>query len=148
MEMRYIGQFHEMEVFDVPPGEIGAKDLDKITEAFHKRHKDLFTFNMPGREVEFLNVRLKATARQERLKLAEIPRATGDAAEALKRRRPVLWDLAKGYEETPIYDGTKLACGHKIPGPAVIEEPATTVVIPGSYVCAVDGVKNYILSRR
>jgi N-methylhydantoinase A len=148
MEMRYVGQFHEMEVFDVPPGEIGAKDLDEITEAFHKRHKDLFTFNMPGREVEFLNVRLKATARQERLKLAEIPRATGDAAEALKRRRPVLWDLAKGYEETPIYDGTKLACGHKIPGPAVIEEPATTVVIPGSYVCAVDGVKNYILSRR
>ena len=148
MEMRYVGQFHEMEVFDVPPGEIGAKDLDEITEAFHKRHKDLFTFNMPGREVEFLNVRLKATARQERLKLAEIPRATGGAAEALKRRRPVLWDLAKGYEETPIYDGTKLACGHKIPGPAVIEEPATTVVIPGSYVCAVDGVKNYILSRR
>jgi N-methylhydantoinase A len=148
MEMRYVGQFHEMEIFDVPPGEIGAKDLDEITEAFHKRHKDLFTFNMPGREVEFLNVRLKATARQERLKLAEIPRATGDAAEALKRRRPVLWDLAKGYEETPIYDGAKLACGHKIPGPAVIEEPATTVVIPGSYVCAVDGVKNYILSRR
>lgn len=148
MDMRYVGQFHEMEVFDVPPGEIGAKELDEITEAFHKRHKDLFTFNMPGREVEFLNVRLKATARQERLKLAEIPRATGDAAEALKRRRPVLWDLAKGYEETPIYDGTKLACGHKIPGPAVIEEPATTVVIPGSYVCAVDGVKNYILSRR
>jgi N-methylhydantoinase A len=148
MEMRYVGQFHEMEVFDVPPGEIGAKDLDETTEAFHKRHKDLFTFNMPGREVEFLNVRLKATARQERLKLAEIPRAAGGAAEALKRRRPILWDLAKGYEETPVYDGTKLACGHKIPGPAVIEEPATTVVIPGSYVCAVDGVKNYILSRR
>lgn len=148
MDMRYVGQFHEMEVFDVPPGEIGAKELDEITEAFHKRHKDLFTFNMPGREVEFLNVRLKATARQERLKLAEIPRATGGAAEALKRHRPILWDLAKGYEETPIYDGTKLACGHKIPGPAVIEEPATTVVIPGSYVCAVDGVKNYILSRR
>ncbi len=148
MDMRYVGQFHEMEVFDVPPGEIGVKDLDEITEAFHKRHKDLFTFNMPGREVEFLNVRLKATARQERLKLAEIPRAAGGAAEALKRRRPILWELAKGYEETPVYDGTKLNNGHKISGPAVIEEPATTVVIPGSYVCAVDGVKNYILSRR
>jgi N-methylhydantoinase A len=148
MEMRYVGQFHEMEVFDVPPGEIGAKELDEVAEAFHKRHKDLFTFNMPGREIEFLNVRLKATARQERLRLAEIPRATGDAAEALKRRRPILWELVKGYEETPVYDGTMLACGHKITGPAVIEEPATTVVIPGSFVCAVDGVKNYILSRR
>jgi N-methylhydantoinase A len=148
MEMRYVGQFHEMEVFEVPAREIGAKDLDEIIEAFHRRHKDLFTFNMPGREIEFLNVRLKATARQEPLKLAEIPRAAGDAAAALKRRRAVLWDLAKGYEETTVYDGTKLACGHKIPGPAVIEEPATTVVIPTNYVCAVDKIKNYILTRR
>ena len=148
IEMRYIGQFHEVEVFEVPNGEIGAKELEGIIEAFHKRHKDLFTFNMPGREVEFLNLGVKATARQERLRLAEIPRATGDASRALKRRRPILWELSRGYEETPVYDGTKLACGHKIPGPAIIEEPATTVVIPVSYDCAVDGVKNYILSRR
>ena len=103
---------------------------------------------MPEREVEFLNVRLKATARQEPLKLAEIPQADGEADQALKRVRPILWSLAKGYEETPVYDGTKLLCGHKIAGPAIIEEPATTVVIPASYVCAVDQVKNYILSRR
>jgi N-methylhydantoinase A len=148
IEMRYVGQFHEVEVFEVPNGEIGATELEGIIEAFHKRHKDLFTFNMPGRELEFLNLCVKATARQERLRLAEIPRATGDAARALKRRRPILWELSRGYEETPVYDGTKLACGHKIPGPAIIEEPATTVVIPASYDCAVDGVKNYILSRR
>ncbi len=148
IEMRYVGQFHEVEVFEVPNGEIGAQELEGIIEAFHKRHKDLFTFNMPGRELEFLNLCVKATARQERLRLAEIARATGDASRALKRRRPVLWELARGYEETPVYDGTKLACGHKIPGPAIIEEPATTVVIPASYDCAVDGVKNYILSRR
>ena len=148
IEMRYVGQFHEVEVFEVPNGAIGATELEGIIEAFHKRHKDLFTFNMPGREVEFLNLGVKATARQERLRLAEIPRATGDASRALKRRRPILWELSRGYEETPVYDGTKLACGHKIPGPAIIEEPATTVVIPASYDCAVDGVKNYILSRR
>ncbi|MBI2985773.1 MAG: hydantoinase/oxoprolinase family protein [Deltaproteobacteria bacterium] len=148
MEMRYVGQFHEVEVTEVPLGKIGPKELDEITEAFHRRHKELFTFDMTEREVEFLNVRLKATARQEPLRLAEIPRANGNADQALKRHRPVLWSLPKGYEQTPVYDGTRLAWGHRVAGPAIIEEPATTVVIPGSYVCTVDSVKNYILSRR
>ncbi|MFQ5852559.1 MAG: hydantoinase/oxoprolinase family protein [Candidatus Binatia bacterium] len=148
IEMRYLGQFHEVEVTEVPPGRIGPEELKNITDAFHRRHKDLFTFNMPEREVEFLNGRLKATTRQEPLRLAEIPRATGQATLALKRWRPVLWGLPKGYENTPVYDGAKLAAGHKVAGPAIIEEPATTVAIPTSYVCAVDSVKNYILSRR
>ena len=148
LEMRYLGQFHEVEVSEVPDGKIGSKELEEIVQAFHRRHQDLFTFNMPGRDVEFLNARLKATARQDPLKLAEIPRAKGKADEALKRRRSILWNLTEGYEETPIYDGTRLACGHRIKGPAIIEEPLTTVVIPASYVCAVDAVKNYILTRR
>ncbi len=42
----------------------------------------------------------------------------------------------------------ELFAGLKIAGPAIIEEPATTVVITASYVCTVDGVKNYILTRR
>ncbi len=148
MEMRYLGQFHEVEVTEVPLGKIGPKELEEITEAFHRRHKALFTFDMVQREVEFLNVCLKATMRQEPLKLAEIPQGSGKPDQALKRHRPVLWSLAKGFEETPAYDGTRLKCGDRIAGPAIIEEPATTVVIPASYDCTVDKVKNYILSRR
>ena len=148
MEMRYLGQFHEVEVTEVHLGKIGPKELEGITEAFHRRHKALFTFDMTQREVEFLNVCLKATMRQEPLKLAEISQGSGKPDQALKRHRPVLWSLAKGFEETPAYDGTRLKCGDRIAGPAIIEEPATTVVIPASYNCTVDKVKNYILSRR
>ncbi|MBI2360910.1 MAG: hydantoinase/oxoprolinase family protein [Deltaproteobacteria bacterium] len=148
MDMRYVGQFHEVEVTGVPLGAISPAELEKITQAFHVRHKDLYTFNMREREVEFLNLRLEATARHETLKLAEIPKASQEASSALKRRRRVLWSLDRGYEETPVYDGTRLVAGHKISGPAIIEEPATTVVIPESYACTVDGVKNYILQRR
>lgn len=148
VDMRYVGQFHEVEVTDVPLGPIGPQDLKQITEAFHRRHKELFTFNMIEREVEFLNLRLKATGRETPVKLAEIPRATENFRSAFKRSRPILWSLEKGFEETPVFDGMKLQAGHEIPGPAIIEEPATTVVIPASYACAVDGVKNYILRRR
>ncbi|MFQ5682730.1 MAG: hydantoinase/oxoprolinase family protein [Candidatus Binatia bacterium] len=148
LEMRYVGQFHEVEVTEVPLGEIGPHELEQIIEDFHRHHKELFTFDMPAREVEFLNVRLKATARHEPLNLAEVPEATNHADQAIKRWRPILWNLAKGYEDTPVYDGSQLTCGHKITGPSIIEEAATTVVIPALYVCLVDNVKNYILSRR
>ena len=147
LEMRYLGQFHEVEVTEVPLGRIGPRESDEIVAAFHRRHRDLFTFDMPERDVEFLNARLKATARQEPLKLAEIARTTGKASQALKRQRPVLWNLATGYEKTPIYDGAKLCAGHIVAGPAVIEEPTTTVVIPASFVCRVDDFRNYILTR-
>jgi N-methylhydantoinase A len=146
--MRYLGQFHEVEVTDIPAGKLGAAEIDQIIESFHKRHKALFTFDMPKREVEFLNVLLKATVRHEPLRLAEIPAANGGAEKVIKRRRPILWNLSKGYEETAVYDGDRLAAGHRIEGPAVIEEAATTVVVPPNYVCTVDKIKNYILSRR
>jgi len=148
LDMRYIGQFHEVEVTEVPLGTIGPAELQEIVESFHLRHKELYTFHMPDREVEFLNARLKATAKQEALTLGEIPEASQDISQALKRKRLCLWNLPKGYEDTPVYDGNKLAAGHTVPGPAVIEETKTTVVIPASFVCQVDRFKNYILTRR
>ncbi|MBI2087565.1 MAG: hypothetical protein HYT78_02350 [Deltaproteobacteria bacterium] len=148
VEMRYVGQFHEVEVVAVPLGKIGAEELEAIVKAFHRRHKELYTFDMPDREVEMLNARLKATARREPLRLAEVPEAEGPASQALKRSRPVLWSKGNGYAETPVYDGDRLAAGHVLDGPAIIEEKTTTVVIPAAYRCRVDGVRNYILSRR
>jgi len=148
IDMRYLGQFHEVEVTEIPAGKLADAEIDQIIESFHKRHKALFTFDMPKREVEFLNILLKATVRHEPLRLAEIPAANAGAEKVIKRRRPILWNLSKGYEETAVYDGDRLAAGHRIEGPAVIEEAATTVVVPPNYVCTVDKIKNYILSRR
>jgi len=50
--------------------------------------------------------------------------------------------------DTPIYDGALLAAGHRLSGPAIIEETTTTVVIPSRYDCVVDDQKNYVLTRR
>ncbi len=90
---------------------------------------------------------IEGTARREPVPLAEIPKAARDAAEALKRRRRCLWNLARAYEDTPVYDSSRLAAGHVLAGPALIEE-RTTVVVPASFTCRVDRFRNYILSRR
>ena len=45
-------------------------------------------------------------------------------------------------------DEARLAAGHALAGPAVIEEPTTTVVVLPAFVFRVDHWKNYILSPR
>ncbi|MEE8434359.1 MAG: hydantoinase/oxoprolinase family protein [bacterium] len=148
LEMRYVGQFHEVEIDGVPSGNIDLGVIERLIEGFHQRHLELFTFKMPSREVEILNANLKATARQEPLRQKEYPPAEKDSDAVVKRRRPVLWHLERGYEETTVYDGAALLPGHEVAGPALIEEKTTTVVIPESFRCRVDNWKNYILSRR
>jgi N-methylhydantoinase A len=46
-----------------------------------------------------------------------------------------------------VYNGPTLSAGNTIHGPAVIEEPTTTVLIPPSFRCIVDGYGNYVLER-
>jgi len=52
-----------------------------------------------------------------------------------------------GFRATPVYDGPALMAGNTIQGPAVIEEPTTTVLIPRRFVCTVDAYGNYVLER-
>ncbi len=75
--------------------------------------------------------------------LPEIPAASSpDPAAAQAGRRPVCLDAAKGYVDTPVYDYRELRAGHMINGPAIIEVPTTTVVVPGGTTGTVDVLGN------
>ena len=67
---------------------------------------------------------------------------TGTLAEsALKGHRDVDYAL-EGVKKAAIYDGTKLEPGMSFTGPAIVEDPGTTVVIhPGNQV-EIDGYGN------
>ena len=146
-DMRYAGQFHEVEVRGSSNGRFTAGDIQALQQAFHKRHDELYTFSMAFRPVEFLNFRLKAVFRKAELALRHIGRGTGDPASAFKRKRQCFFKELGGYVETPCYTGEKLRAGDAIPGPALIEEKATTVVVPKAFTCHVDPFQNYILTR-
>ena len=44
--------------------------------------------------------------------------------------------------DTPVYDYRGLLAGHQLDGPAIVEVPTTTVVIPGGTTATVDGLGN------
>ncbi len=143
-DVRYIGQFHEVEA-DVPGGQLTKQSIDAIVAAFGGRHEELFTFSMPWKGVEILTLRLKATAPKAPFHLPNLKKGEKDPKPALKRTRKC-WFGGKQVE-TPVYDGEKLRAGNAMVGPAIIEEPTTTVVIPERYRCTVDDHRNYLLER-
>lgn len=143
-EIRYVGQYHEVEV-QFPPGRVTAEGIKETIARFHKRHEALYTFAMPWRETEFLTFRLRATVPRADFDLSHIPFGGPDASSALKRQRACMW--GGQFVETPIYVGDLLLTGNRIAGPAIIEEQTTTVIIPHHYVCEVDPTRNFILRR-
>jgi N-methylhydantoinase A len=142
-ELRYIGQFHEVEV-DVPKGELTESTIREVVENFHRKHEQLYTFNMRWKGVEFLTFRVKAVVAQAPFELNRAAKATGEVSAALKRRR-LCWFDGKQVD-TPVFDGQKLGSGHVLRGPAIVEELTTTVVVPSGCTLAVDDWRNYLLT--
>ena len=144
-DMRYAGQFHELEI-PLPSRFSSPEDVEAVVKAFHARHKELYTFDLPFRGMDFLTFRLKATARRKSdLRIVPVPPGGKDPKAALKRVRRCFF--GNDWVETPSYQGDRLLAGNIISGPAVIEEKATTVVIPKAFTCTVDAGGTYVLRR-
>ena len=60
------------------------------------------------------------------------------------KRRRVIFDGVK--IEAPVFDGAELAPAMTVPGPAIVEEPTTTVVIPPRWELAVNRFGDYEMS--
>jgi len=144
-DVHYHGQYHEVEM-GLNAGEIASRDIEQLAEEFHQRHEELYTFSMPWVPIELRNLRLIAKVGVQKIEVKKIAAGTKDASEALKRKRPCFFN--GGYVDAPIYDSAKLKSGNIIPGPAVVEEPVTTLVIPEGFNCSIDEYGNYILRRK
>ena len=131
-DMRYVGQEHAVTV-DLPMALFANKDRDGIKKAFDEMHLVRYGTNAPNERAEVVSLRSTLTGimkkpPQEKITVgkAEPPK------EAFTGKRPVFFAEAGDYVETPTYARLKLLAGNEIPGPALIEEHAsTTVVLPG-----------------
>ena len=144
-EVRYNEQFYNIEV-PLPEGTITSTEIVQMVDHFHKKHEEAFGFSMRFSPVEFRNLRILASVPHPKIKVKAIELGTEDCSAAFKRKRDCFFGT--GYVETPIYDSARLKYKNVIPGPAVIEEVTTTVVIPKTFKCTVDKYGNYVLTRR
>jgi len=138
-KFRYQNQEHTTEVL-IEGGTITDEGLAAIESAFHETYEREYTYRLHA-PVEMVGIHVVASAEVGKLTMKK-REATGAKAEiALKGHRDVDYAL-EGVKNAAIYDGTKLEPGMSFAGPAIVEDPGTTVVIhPGNRV-EIDGYGN------
>ena len=145
VDMRYTAQLAEVTTH-VGTGEITQAVLDLAADAFEQRYAQMYGagsgFSAAG--IQAITYRVRATgvlpfsSDLPDIKSADSP----DPSAAQVETRPINMDGAAGYVDTAVYDYRGLLSGHVLPGPAVLELPTTTVVIPDGTTGTVDHLGN------
>ena len=146
LDMRYVKQYHEVGV-EVAPEEIHQGRVEAIAARFHRRHNELYGYALEdeGTPVEIINLRLSCTGRTAKPRFPEQPPGGPDASRAYKRHRPVYLPDQRTFREVPVFDGDRLRYGHRIEGPAVVEQVHTSLFVTPEYVLKVDPKGSFIL---
>lgn len=142
VDVKYFSQSRFFTV-EVPPGKIS--DLKGITQNFVAAMKTAYGYELPPGyvPVEIVNLRIVAMGIIPKPDLPEIERA-GSLADARKPNRKV-WFKDTGFVDTDIYERDLLPVGATFEGPAIIEQPDTTTVMPPKTQCRVDNYGNLII---
>jgi N-methylhydantoinase A len=148
VDVRYSMQLAELPT-PVPQGTLGEADLTDVLSTFEARYARAFGKGTGYADAgfQFITYRVHATGvLPSQVVLPEAEPARGrSASDALTGRRSVLLDPLRGFEDTPIYDYRRLAPGHRITGPAIVEVPTTTVTISRRDTAEIDRFGNLVL---
>jgi N-methylhydantoinase A len=145
IDMRYAMQLAELAT-PVPGGPLDMAAIEAATTRFENRYAALYGADAGFREAGIQAITFRVRGVGVLPFFPELPKvpaaASSDASGARTGSRAVCLDAATGFAETPIYDYRLLRAGHELSGPAIVEVPTTTVVIPENAAATVDALGN------
>jgi N-methylhydantoinase A len=133
-DARYRGQSFELTV-------AAGTRPEELEEAFHRAHESRYGYRMRDEAVEIVSLRLAAFTGGAAPELSEAP-AGGNSQTGV---RGAWFDGAR--HDVPTHDRTRMGAGSHVAGPAVVEYPETTCVVPPGWRGAVDATGNLVLVR-
>jgi len=145
MQLCYPGQTFDMAVPVVSSnGRLKPRALADTVERFHALHEELHTYASRDEQPFLRGLRLTLVGVTAKPQLPRFGRST--AKPPLKGRR--LAHFRGRFVATPVYDGARVRAGQRIAGPAVIEEPFTTIVLHPGQHANLDRFGNYRIAIR
>jgi N-methylhydantoinase A len=145
LDMRYVGQVHECTV-EVDNFEIGAETVERLKDAFHRRHEQLYTYAEPNNTVEIVNI--ESTLYGLVAKPGDKALAKGGNVDtSLKGTRQAIFSADGQRQRVPVHDGAKLGARDVVTGPAIIEETTTTIVIEPGWRAELHESGSYVVTR-
>ena len=142
-EARYLGQVWELNT-PLPNERFeNETDLSRFVESFHRVHQRVFEVRDEGSPVEIMSWKARlslslATKKDEVLENSKTIKVNSN----YKRN---CWFGGSESLSTPIFKGSDLMPGSTIEGPAIIEEPTTTIVVYPEMTTTISKAGNYII---
>ncbi len=149
LDMLYLGQTHTVAV-RLPVAVVDDKaDINReiIQASFEDAYRKSFGRLLDGIAMRVLNLRVTVVGRRPKFDLT-ILRPSGDTSvENARIDSRQLWVEGKWWE-ADIFSRLDLPEGASVPGPALLEQPDTTIFIDPDLAGEVDHFGNLIISRK
>jgi N-methylhydantoinase A len=141
-EMRFVGQAFEVPV-SFEESELGSLDAAGVRQRFGEAHHRVYFFGgEAAKPIEFVSFRLGVVA-----PLAALPLLAESKAGETPARPIRIFD-AKAWRDAHLLRRSALAQKASITGPALIEDPTSTLYLPSGWTARFDANDNTILERR
>ena len=144
VDMRYVGQAHEIEV--PLADEVGANSSASVLDVFRALYAELYNVLTLDFSVEALNWRLKASGPRRELDLISSRDEARSLESAHDGSRPVYHPELRDWAETPVFAHERLRPGLTFQGPAIVEQRETTAVIGPRETVRVDELLSLLIS--
>ena len=142
-DLRYAHQGFEVTA-EMAGTAVDPASLEATIRNFHREHDRLFGFSL-DQPVEIVTLRVTAWGHLESAGMARLSANLGSPADAVSGRRPVYFEDAGGFVSCDIYHRGGLAPGSTIDGPAILENPDSTVIIDPGWRARIDDFGNCII---
>ncbi len=145
-DMQFEGQFNVLEtrVGVLDKGPVAAADIPAIANAFVANHDRLYGYAHEGSPIEIQSLRLAAIGVTDDPPFRPIAR--GDSSDAAPKAQRRAW-FDGAMTSTPVFEGAALRAENEIEGPAIIEQPTTTIRIDPGWSARVDEIGSLLLWR-
>lgn len=146
IDMRYVGQNHELTV-GLVDGRIDASILRELHSRFHRIHETAYGHSAKDENTQMVTFRVTAIGTVPKVQLGDLARRQPAAVTPVSpgTSRMVFFEERGAFVPTAVVMRDTLRPGHRIEGPAVIEQMDSTVVIPPGMVGTVDPNINLII---
>ncbi|MCH9037115.1 MAG: hydantoinase/oxoprolinase family protein [Chloroflexi bacterium] len=131
MDLRYEYQAYELSV-PVGASEIEDGSLAGIAQRFHDQHMTMYGYNAPDEPIQLVNLRVTAIGQLGGNYIAQKATSSNASMDQARTAYREVFFKETGKTRCPIYDRGALPIGTPVPGPAVIQEANSTIVVyPG-----------------
>lgn len=142
-DLRFRGQAHQLTV-PVPDGPFDAEELNALAKRFHEVYRQTYGIDADA-PVQLVNTRVRVVRVVDKPTRRPAEIAPRDAKTALVGERQSSFVESGGFVATPVYDWQRCEPGLRVTGPAIVEGPDATIVVPPDHTASVDEWRNVVL---